>query len=124
MTPPLFAAGSALLSFAGCGPSAAQPCCACTVLLGGTRVLLHLALAAVSQASMPCPSCPRTRLDDVLQLLDTIGSPRQFLVGSSMGAWLALHAALRRPHLVQVGADSREAAAHVGTLCQATWPPL
>lgn len=43
------------------------------------------------------------RLDDVLQLLDSIGSQRQFLVGSSMGAWLALHAALRRPHLVQVG---------------------
>ncbi|PRW61572.1 alpha beta hydrolase [Chlorella sorokiniana] len=42
-----------------------------------------------------------TWLDDVLQLLDSMGSQRQFLVGSSMGAWLALHAALRRPHLVQ-----------------------
>ncbi|EFN53498.1 hypothetical protein CHLNCDRAFT_136821 [Chlorella variabilis] len=42
-----------------------------------------------------------TWLEDVLQLLDAIGSQRQVLVGSSLGAWLALHAALRRPHLVQ-----------------------
>lgn len=55
---------------------------------------------------MPPAPAVLPRLDDVLQLLDTIGSQRQFLVGSSMGAWLALHAALRRPHLVQVGADS------------------
>lgn len=37
----------------------------------------------------------------MLQLLDTIGGSRQLLVGSSLGAWLALHAALRRPHLVR-----------------------
>lgn len=42
-----------------------------------------------------------TWLEDVLQLLDSVGSQRQLLVGSSIGAWLALHAALRRPHLVQ-----------------------
>lgn len=49
-------------------------------------------------ASAPAGPC---RLEDVLQLLDSVGSQRQFLVGSSIGAWLALHAALRRPDLVQ-----------------------
>ncbi|PSC73985.1 mycophenolic acid acyl-glucuronide mitochondrial [Micractinium conductrix] len=42
-----------------------------------------------------------TWLADVLQLVDSIGGQRQILVGSSLGGWLALHAALQRPHLVQ-----------------------
>jgi pimeloyl-ACP methyl ester carboxylesterase len=55
----------------------------------------------------------------VLQLLDAVGGERQVLVGSSLGAWLALHAALRRPHLVKVGERLGWAAGQVALQLQA-----
>lgn len=46
--------------------------------------------------------------DDVIAVLDTVGHPRGDVLGHSMGAWAALHAALRHPQrihrLILVGA--------------------
>lgn len=40
-------------------------------------------------------------LDDALAVIDRMTRGRLILIGSSMGGWLALHAALRRPQRVQ-----------------------
>lgn len=72
------------------------------------------------RATAGLPVSPQLpRLDDVLQLLDAVGGERQVLVGSSLGAWLALHAALRRPHLVKVGERLGWAAGQVALQLQA-----
>jgi pimeloyl-ACP methyl ester carboxylesterase len=61
----------------------------------------HGAGAARSSGDVRAVLSLQEWIDDVLSVLDRAPNATFVLVGSSLGAWLALHAALARPHAVR-----------------------
>lgn len=62
-------------------------------------------------------------LEDTLEVIDRLADGPQVLVGSSMGGWIALLAALRRPHIVRALILIAPAVDFTEALMWARFPP-